>query len=110
MADVQVLEPAATAAEAEVAAGRPIRDRVRFRGGWATVGALIFGAIVLAAILGPTVRPDADAIDLMAISQPPSWAHPFGTDPSRPRPARARAVGRAHRPGHRHRRRAAVVP
>jgi peptide/nickel transport system permease protein len=70
------------APEAELAAAQPIRHRVRFRGGSATVGAVLFGVIVLVALLAPVIRPNPDQINLLAINKPPSWAHPMGTDPS----------------------------
>ena len=82
-AGIQHLSPLAPAAgEAELLAARPIRGRVRFRGGMAMAGAVLFGLIVLVAILAPVLRPNPNAINLFAISKPPSWAHPLGTDPS----------------------------
>lgn len=45
------------------------------------VGVLIIGSIVLAGIFAPWVAPyDPYFQDFTAALQPPSWAHPFGTD------------------------------
>lgn len=46
-----------------------------------TLGGLLIGIIVLAAIFAPLITPaDPYAQDLLATMEPPSWAHPFGTD------------------------------
>jgi ABC-type dipeptide/oligopeptide/nickel transport system permease subunit len=46
-----------------------------------TIGAVLVLLIVLAAILAPVISPaDPYAQNLMNALQPPSWAHPFGTD------------------------------
>ena len=46
------------------------------------VGALIIGALVIAAVLGPAFLPDPAAQPdiVRGVSLPPSGAHPFGTD------------------------------
>src|SRR5699024_2275162 len=44
------------------------------------VGLLILAAWIIAAITAPVIAVDPNAIDLMHILQPPSFAHPFGTD------------------------------
>jgi len=47
----------------------------------AIVGLGIIVFVLLAAIVGPYLSPyEFDATDLAAVSQPPSMAHPFGTD------------------------------
>jgi len=46
-----------------------------------TLGGLLIGIIVLAAIFAPLIAPaDPYVQDLLATMEPPSWAHPFGTD------------------------------
>jgi peptide/nickel transport system permease protein len=54
----------------------------QFRGNPATIGgAAILGLVVLTAIFVPMLSPyGAYEVDLDSASQPPSWAHPFGTD------------------------------
>jgi peptide/nickel transport system permease protein len=69
-------------AEAEAVAAAPARRRIRFRGGAPTVGAILFALIVALALLAPVIRGGENDINLFAISQGPSWAHPFGTDAS----------------------------
>ena len=45
------------------------------------LGGFLVGLIVLAAILAPLIASvDPYAQDLLATMEPPSWAHPFGTD------------------------------
>lgn len=47
----------------------------------ALIGAVIFGILAICAIFAPWLAPyDPNAINLRAISQPPSWDHLFGTD------------------------------
>lgn len=83
MADVEVLPAVGpTAAQTGTTDSAPVQRRIRFRGGAPAVGAVIFGLIVLAALLAPVIRGGATDIDLLAISQGPSWEHPFGTDAS----------------------------
>jgi peptide/nickel transport system permease protein len=73
-------------AEAETApptpTGRFSDVLYQFRGNPATIaGAAILGIVFLAAIVAPEITPYPPyKIDLNAIAQPPSWAHPFGTD------------------------------
>jgi peptide/nickel transport system permease protein len=71
-----------TEAEAPAAPGRLSDLLYQFRGNPATIaGAIIVGIVVLAAIVAPEITPYPPyKIDLNAIAQPPSWAHPFGTD------------------------------
>jgi peptide/nickel transport system permease protein len=71
-----------TEAEAPAAPGRLSDLLYQFRGNPATIaGAVIVGIVVLAAIVAPEITPYPPyKIDLNAIAQPPSWAHPFGTD------------------------------
>jgi peptide/nickel transport system permease protein len=71
-----------TEAEAPAAPGRLSDLLYQFRGNPATIaGAIIVGIVVLAAIVAPEITPyPPSKIDLNAIAQPPSWAHPFGTD------------------------------
>jgi len=46
-----------------------------------TLGGLLIAIIVLAAIFAPLIASaDPYAQDLLATMEPPSWAHPFGTD------------------------------
>lgn len=70
--------------ETDIAPRRPVFLRA-FR--WVmthrsiTLGGLLIGIIVLAAIFAPLITPaDPYAQDLLATMEPPSWAHPFGTD------------------------------
>lgn len=56
--------------------------RLRWPTGSAAVGSVVFGLIVLLALLAPVIRAHPDAINLTAILKGPSWAHPFGTDAS----------------------------
>ncbi|MFB9951726.1 ABC transporter permease [Rhizobium puerariae] len=45
------------------------------------LGGFLIGVIVLGAIFAPLIAPaDPYAQDLLATMEPPSWAHPFGTD------------------------------
>ncbi|MBP1844913.1 glutathione transport system permease protein [Rhizobium petrolearium] len=45
------------------------------------LGGFLIGIIVLAAIFAPLIAPaDPYVQDLLATMEPPSWAHPFGTD------------------------------
>ncbi|MGH8432500.1 MAG: ABC transporter permease, partial [Solimonas sp.] len=54
--------------------------RVKIRFG-ASIGALILGFFVLSALFPGLVAPmDPNAFDYKALLQPPSLAHPFGTD------------------------------
>lgn len=47
----------------------------------ALIGAIILGILAVCAIFAPLLAPyDPNAINLRAISQPPSWDHIFGTD------------------------------
>jgi peptide/nickel transport system permease protein len=55
-----------------------IRALARNRAGFAGVLGLAF--FVLLAFLGPFFVPDRLEPDMTKIYQPPSWAHPFGTD------------------------------
>ncbi len=46
-----------------------------------TLGGFLVGIIVLAAVFAPLIAPaDPYVQDLLATMEPPSWAHPFGTD------------------------------
>jgi peptide/nickel transport system permease protein len=83
-------EPAAspTATEAGVrSTQRPPRPRWRetlgllLRNPTAAVSATVLVLIVLMAVFDETVAPSgANEIDVQSRLQPPSWAHPFGTD------------------------------
>lgn len=55
-------------------------SRRRWNSGLA--GLVIFCIIVILAILAPIIRPDPNAVNLLAPLKAPSWAHPFGTDAS----------------------------
>lgn len=45
------------------------------------IGGLLIGILVLAALFAPLIAPaDPYYQDLLATMEPPSWAHPFGTD------------------------------
>lgn len=54
------------------------RSLMRSKAGFA--GFIVFSAMVLIAVIGPLFTPDRLPTDLDAIYQPPSLAHPFGTD------------------------------
>lgn len=54
------------------------RSLMRSKAGFA--GFIVFGIMVLVAVIGPLFTPDRLPTDLDAIYQPPSWEHPFGTD------------------------------
>lgn len=44
-------------------------------------GLVLFGIIALAALLAPVIAPgDPNKLNMSETFQPPSWAHPFGTD------------------------------
>jgi peptide/nickel transport system permease protein len=60
----------------------PKRRGLALPRGTALVGMIIFGLIVLVAVLAPVLRGGPNDIDLTAIMQAPSGAHPFGTDAS----------------------------
>lgn len=58
--------------------------RLALRRPGARVAALVLAALALAALLAPAIAPydPARQLDIVALkSQPPSWAHPLGTDP-----------------------------
>lgn len=67
---------------AALAAPRPRRARVRFRRhGGLVIGALLLLVWVVPAVLAPWVSPQGYADQALdAVLQPPSVAHPFGTD------------------------------
>lgn len=68
------------AARAPLTPGREAWQRFK-RHRLAVVCAFILGFIVLAVLLGPWVwRVPINEIDFSARMQPPSWAHPLGTD------------------------------
>jgi peptide/nickel transport system permease protein len=76
-------------------AARLAPRRRRLPRGSTLVGGVVFLIIVLLAIFAPVLRPGPNDINLAAILQAPSWAHPFGTDPSgRDLLARVLAAGR----------------
>jgi peptide/nickel transport system permease protein len=54
------------------------RSLMRSKAGF--VGFIVFSLMVLVAIIGPLFTPDRLPTDMAAIYQPPSLAHPFGTD------------------------------
>ena len=59
--------------------GRAWRQLRRHR--LALVSAAFFGVIAVLCLAAPLIAPyDFDAIDLSSLRQPPSWAHPMGTD------------------------------
>jgi peptide/nickel transport system permease protein len=47
----------------------------------AIAGAIVLGILVLGVILAPLSPYDPEASDVLNRLQPPSWEHPFGTDP-----------------------------
>lgn len=61
-----------------------LRRRVRAEERWSKVtlwlGVAIVAVVALLALLAPFLYPDPNAPDFGATFQPPSWAHPFGTD------------------------------
>lgn len=54
------------------------RSLMRSKAGFA--GFIVFSLMVLIALIGPLFTPDRLPTDLSAIYEPPSLAHPFGTD------------------------------
>ena len=74
------------------APGQPVNEREtrsQWRDVWdqftkhkgALIGGILFFAIVLAVMLGPSLWPyEANEINIRLRNQNPSWAHPFGTD------------------------------
>lgn len=61
---------------------RPFRFRLRVPRGAVGIATFVFALIVLLAIFAPIVRGGPNDVDLTALSQAPSFAHPFGTDAS----------------------------
>ncbi|MGH7153894.1 MAG: hypothetical protein ACREF3_08175, partial [Acetobacteraceae bacterium] len=46
-----------------------------------TIGLALFAVFALAAVLAPVIAPgDPNRLAMSQTFQPPSWAHPFGTD------------------------------
>jgi peptide/nickel transport system permease protein len=71
-----------TGADHTSALAGPAKPTWRRRGGWTLIiGAAGLGLIALASILAPLLTPyDPTALDLASALQPPSPAHPLGTD------------------------------
>jgi peptide/nickel transport system permease protein len=65
---------------AHVSMGQMVWRRFRRHPG-ATVGTVILGIIILGCILASLSPYDPEISDITNRLQPPSWAHPFGTDP-----------------------------
>lgn len=60
---------------------QPSRIRLTLRKPGFVVGILIIGFSVMLALFPGIFAPyDPNAIDYLAVRQPPSWTHPFGTD------------------------------
>ena len=62
---------------------RALRNALRqvWRNRVAATGVAITGSVLLAVVFGPMISPyDPTAMDFEALMQPPSLAHPFGTD------------------------------
>ncbi|WP_299892746.1 ABC transporter permease [uncultured Ruegeria sp.] len=60
---------------------QPSRIRLALRKPGFVVGILIIGFSVMLALFPGIFAPyDPNAIDYLAVRQPPSWTHPFGTD------------------------------
>jgi peptide/nickel transport system permease protein len=84
------LEQAAEAQTTRIVSGEPASRSISpgrrtvkrfFSHRLAMIGAIILGFLAICAILAPLLAPyDPNAINLRAISQPPSWDHWFGTD------------------------------
>jgi peptide/nickel transport system permease protein len=66
--------PAAARRNTNTAWARFRRDRV------AVASLAILAVVTLLALLAPVIAPDFTSVDLDAIKQPPTWAHPLGTD------------------------------
>ncbi|WP_105382599.1 ABC transporter permease [Neorhizobium alkalisoli] len=70
--------------ETDIAPRRPVLSRAwRWMAAHRSIalGGFLIGLIVLAAIFAPLIAAaDPYAQDLLATMEPPSWAHPFGTD------------------------------
>lgn len=77
--DVPVTVGSPSLARRLVTSGR-VFLRVVTRSKVGFLGFLGVGLFLVIALFGPLVVPDAGAPDLTKIYQPPSWAHPLGTD------------------------------
>jgi len=64
----------------QVSLGQAVWRRFR-RHKAAVVGAIILAVIILACMLAPLSPYNPEKSDLSSALQPPSWQHPFGTDP-----------------------------
>jgi peptide/nickel transport system permease protein len=64
----------------QVSLGQAVWRRFR-RHNAAVVGAVVLAIIILACLLAPLSPYNPEKSDLSSALQPPSWQHPFGTDP-----------------------------
>lgn len=75
---------ASRAADPRALVAERLRRRVRSEERWSLVtlwtGVAIVAVVALLALVAPILYPEPNAPDFGATLQPPSWAHPFGTD------------------------------
>jgi len=64
----------------QISMGRMVWRRFRRHRG-AVLGAIILTIIIVSCLLAPLSPYDPEKSDLTSALQPPSWQHPFGTDP-----------------------------
>jgi len=79
--DIENLDAPALAPRGEQASMLSVVWRRFRRHPGALVGAIVLTIIVIACILAPLSPYDPETSDLRSRLQPPSWQHPFGTDP-----------------------------
>jgi peptide/nickel transport system permease protein len=74
------LVPASDIYPEQISMGRMVWRRFRRHRG-AVLGAIILTIIIISCLLAPLSPYDPEKSDLTSALQPPSWQHPFGTDP-----------------------------
>ena len=74
------LVPASDIYPEQISMGRMVWRRFRRHRG-AVLGAIILTIIIVSCLLAPLSPYDPEKSDLTNALQPPSWQHPFGTDP-----------------------------
>lgn len=74
------LVPASDIYPEQISMGRMVWRRFRRHRG-AVLGAIILTIIIVSCLLAPLSPYDPEKSDLTSALQPPSWQHPFGTDP-----------------------------
>lgn len=74
------LVPASDIYPEQISMGRMVWRRFRRHRG-AVLGAIILTIIIISCLLAPLSPYDPEKSDLTNALQPPSWQHPFGTDP-----------------------------